>query len=176
MAYYCLIDNWQIVGEDAALMAYHSAFRSRMRYGLLLWGNSAHAGAVFTLQKKSVRAIAIVGQQTTCKPLFRKYSILTLPSEYIFLALVHAKEHQNALETRMQTTGINLRHGDRVTLPFHRTHTSAAQHHHLHLLNLLPSSWRNKPINTFKKDLRIWLINECFYSINEYSVAVSHLS
>ena len=144
-------------------------------YGLLLWGNAAHANAVFTLQKRAVRAIAAVSQQTTCRPLFRKYSILTLPSEYIFLALVHAREHLTELETRTQTTGINLRRGDRVTIPYHRTHASAAQHYHCHLLNLLPCSWITKPLKNFKKDVKLWLINGCFYSINEYIEAVTHL-
>ena len=99
----------QLVGVEAALTTYHAMFHSRMTYGLRLWGESAHAIKIGTLQKAAIRAIEQVPSTTHCKPLFRKYKILTLASVYLQSQLVRAYKELPNNPTRHQTTSLCLR-------------------------------------------------------------------
>lgn len=49
----------------------------------MFWGNTTDKQSVFIAQKKCVRSIFGLKQDDSCKPYFRKYKILTLPSVYI---------------------------------------------------------------------------------------------
>jgi hypothetical protein len=62
---------------------YHGYFMSKVRYSILFWGSiNGHLQAVFKIQKKAIRAIEGVPIRESCKPLFRKYRLLTVPALY----------------------------------------------------------------------------------------------
>jgi hypothetical protein len=55
-----------------------------MKYEVILGGNSSYSRKIFTLQKKIIRLMAGVKPRNSCKNLFKRLEILTLPCKYIF--------------------------------------------------------------------------------------------
>nr|CAI5840348.1 unnamed protein product [Callosobruchus analis] len=96
---------------DALRLAYFSLVDSHLNYGILLWGGSTAVGRVFTLQKKAVRILEGAPPGTSCRTLFKKHNILTLPSIYII----------NTLKEIHKNLSNHLRHSD-----FHQYKTRTA--------------------------------------------------
>jgi GTP-sensing pleiotropic transcriptional regulator CodY len=53
-------------------------------YGIIFWGNSSISRKIFTLQKRIIRIIVGAQHRTSCRKLFKKLEILTVPSQYIY--------------------------------------------------------------------------------------------
>jgi len=66
-------------------------FQSRLRYGIMFWGGDGKSIKIFRLQKKVIRLITGVHKRESCRPIFRKFQILTLASLYIFELLSFLK-------------------------------------------------------------------------------------
>ena len=158
----------QIVGEEAAVLTYHALFHSRLTYGLELWGESSHAKKVFIQQKKAIRAIEQTTWSAHCRPLFRKFRIMPLPSAYLYKQLIHAKKRASTYQNRGESTNRTLRNTKDVSIPFHRINSTATQHRHLELFNMLPAHWRGKSDKKFQQDLKKLLTEEIFYEIEEF--------
>jgi hypothetical protein len=54
-----------------------------MKYGIIFWGNYMTVKRVFQLQKRIVRIITGARSRSSCKPTFKAFKILTIPSQYI---------------------------------------------------------------------------------------------
>jgi len=86
------------VSESALKQVYYSYAQSHVLYSIIIWGASTHMSEVFVAQKRVVRAMA--GKRywrsnralESCKPLFRKYGILTVYSLYILECLKYLKK------------------------------------------------------------------------------------
>jgi Reverse transcriptase (RNA-dependent DNA polymerase) len=86
------------VSESALKQVYYSYAQSHVLYSVVIWGGSTHMSDVFTAQKRVVRAMA--GKRywrsncalESCKPLFKKYEILTVYSLYILECLKFLKK------------------------------------------------------------------------------------
>lgn len=76
----CVQNN--CIGVDATLSSYHDFIQSRIRYGIIFWGNSVDTNRFFLLQKRCLRTIFKLNQMETCKNVFTDNSILTLYSLY----------------------------------------------------------------------------------------------
>jgi len=63
-------------------MIYYTYFHSIMNYGLLLWGCSSDSAKIFRLQKNIIRIMLGCRSRDSCRKLFMKLKILTLPSQY----------------------------------------------------------------------------------------------
>jgi hypothetical protein len=103
-----------ITSVQSILSVYHGYFVSRVKYSILFWGSmNGLLQAVFKTQKNAIRAIEGVQRRESCKPLFKKYRLLTVPALYFLEVAVWAhknKEKFNALrhkhpyETRHKNT------------------------------------------------------------------------
>ena len=61
----------------------------------MFWGGDGKSIKIFRLQKKKViRLITGAHKRESCRPIFRKFQILTLASLYIFEMLCFLKKHQ----------------------------------------------------------------------------------
>jgi Reverse transcriptase (RNA-dependent DNA polymerase) len=86
------------VSESALKQVYYSYAQSHVLYSIIIWGGSTHMSDVFTAQKRVIRAMA--GKRywrsncalESCKPLFKKYEILTVYSLYILECLKFLKK------------------------------------------------------------------------------------
>ena len=88
-----------VLNFNQILLFYHAVVESRLRYGIRLWGSSAHANRVFMVQKRIIRCIANIKQQHSCREIFLKYRIMTLIELYI-LDVSYIKIRTNSLSTQ----------------------------------------------------------------------------
>ena len=66
---------------QTCFLAYYAYVYSRLRYGIVIWGNSVEAN--FILQKRAVRSMFNMNVRETCKPVFKNTEYL--PSiQYMF--------------------------------------------------------------------------------------------
>lgn len=160
----------KLANLKTALMAYHGYVGSVLRYGLIMWGNSTHISRVFILQKKCIRSICDVGQMESCRPLFKKLKILTLPSLYIFEILIFTKKHANLFTKQHNDRGGTRRYPWKLSVPRAATTCFARNSYSMcvRLFNLLPNYIQNLTFNLFKKTILGILIENCFYDINEF--------
>ena len=63
------------VSAKAAVVAYHAYIQSRLRYGVIFWGNSSDIHRVMVMQKRCLRGIFKMKQQESCKPIFIEKNI-----------------------------------------------------------------------------------------------------
>lgn len=61
-------------------------------YGWMYWGCSCHFSKAFVLQKRTVRIMIREQPRFSCKPLFIKLNIMTLPSLYIYVSVLFIKK------------------------------------------------------------------------------------
>ncbi|KAK9686560.1 hypothetical protein QE152_g37097 [Popillia japonica] len=71
---------------DTLKIVYFSEIESRLRYGILLWGTSGSAGKVLVAQKRIIRTMAKVPYNEPCKPIYKRFKVLTVVNLYILAA------------------------------------------------------------------------------------------
>lgn len=87
MARYCyaLKILAQNIGIREALTAYHAYIHSKIKYGIIFWGNSVEIQRILVLQKRCLRNIFNMKQSESCKRVFIDNKILTIISLYIYM-------------------------------------------------------------------------------------------
>ena len=104
-----------IVETSTLLLIYYALIQSHLDYGILVWGGAPQylIDKLLRLQKKAIRIIARKNRFTSCRPLFREFQILTLPSLYILASSCYAKKliqsHPNT-DNSPQTRTVNEIH------------------------------------------------------------------
>lgn len=82
-----------VIDLKTKLIVYYAMFYSFLQYGIELWGSVSDATAIFKIQKKYLRIMSFAPKRTSCKPLFKRYELLTMPCLYIFKILVFLKNN-----------------------------------------------------------------------------------
>lgn len=158
------------VSEQAAWCAYHGYVSSVLNYGLIIWGNSSYAIQAFRVQKKCIRTICNAHWMDSCRPLFKKYKILPLPSLYIrdICLLVHRypEYFKKVSEYSTRTT----RYPNKLLVPncALQIYKKNVYFMAIKIYNKLPDSLKQLPYNQFKKILTSWILDKCFYCISDY--------
>jgi hypothetical protein len=158
------------VPDNYVRIAYFSFFQSILMYGILLWGNSCHVKDILLLQKKAIRVITGSHFKAHCKPLFIEHKIMTVINIYIYHALIFTKNRLPNYQIRRDIHNYNTRSNKQINIPFHRLTKSKNSYEVIgqKLFNKLPLHIKDVPSNLFKKKLSYWLINNPFYSVNEF--------
>ena len=109
----------------------------------------------------------------SCRSFFRDFSLLTVPSLYIFRCLMFLKNNLEILENTQHEHGYNTRFCRDFQYPRHRL--TLFQKTPLYmarkLFNHLPSTLKSIiKEDKFKRELKSFLINKTFYSIQEFFV------
>jgi hypothetical protein len=167
---YALWKLTKVSTKEAAIQAYHGYICSLLRYGILLWGNSSHVRRVLIAQKQCVRALCNVNMLTSCKPLFRDLKLLTVPCIYIYEVCLFVKSYPNFFNKKRDFCKFNTRYPDRLAIPHKRTklYGNNAYCMSISIYNRLHDDIKELPLTLFKCRLKKWLIQECFYSVNDY--------
>lgn len=156
---------------ETALAAYYGYAYSWLKYGVMLWGNSTNANEVFILQKKCIRILAQINNKQSCKPYFVEYKILTLPSIYIQDICTFVFKNPQLFKQVKDTHNINTRHKNRFFLPPSRLKMLNCSPYYMSvkIFNKLPSAIKSEQIfNKFIKKMRTYLIDKCFYTLDEF--------
>jgi hypothetical protein len=163
-----------------AKMIYFAYVHSHISYGIILWGNSAHVGRLFILQKRALRILggaskdpcADVFFKDSCKDLFRHFKILTLPCLYIYSTImfviannhlvtdnhqVHSHNTRTAFDIYIVNTKLNM--VDKCPI-----RSGSLFYNHLPMI----IKEQKKNYVKFKQVLTEYLIKKCFYTVTEY--------
>jgi len=65
-------------------MIYFAYFHSIIEFGIIFWGISVESKKILIQQKRIIRAMTGTNLRTSCRNLFHKLEILTLPSQFIY--------------------------------------------------------------------------------------------
>lgn len=157
-----------VVDRDTLITTYFALFHSRITYAVYLWGNSVQAFKVFRLQKRAIRAIANIGGKEHCRPFFMKFGILPLPSIYIYSTVceIHMKIKHFCLQSDIHTH--NTRSANMVRTERFKLSKSKTNSLNVNLYNKIPLRLRQLNQSRFKSAVRKHLINNCFYSVQEF--------
>jgi hypothetical protein len=110
------------MSQHALKIIYSSYFHSVMSYGIMFWGNSRISGDIFKVLKRIVRILSNKTSYDSCRPLFQKLQILTVPSQYIYSLLGFVIKNKNLFTSNFE---------------IHKVHTRTMNNFHLPLVNLI---------------------------------------
>jgi hypothetical protein len=151
---------------------YYSLFQSLLSYGIIFWGNTQKSQIIFKLQKRVIRTIAKAKHNEHCKPLFRSLNILPLPCLYVLHLLIYVKKHLLGVLTHHSDHHLyNTRNKNDFSVIPHSTalYEKGPKYAGTILYNKLPLSLKKiDAIPKFKTQLFQYLLENCFYSTEEY--------
>lgn len=86
---------------------------SILRYALPVWENGSYIES-FSSPKKCVRSICGIPPWMSCKPVFKKFGILTFPSMYIFEIYKFVVHHFEIFTTAREKYRRNTRNSNKL--------------------------------------------------------------
>lgn len=106
----------------------------------------------------------------SCKPLFLKHKLLTLPCMYIYEISVFVKLHPKLFKKISDVNKRKRRDGHKIQQP--GAATALMQKSILcmapKIYNKIPNDIVNLDLNTFKNKLHEMLVSKCYYKITEF--------
>jgi hypothetical protein len=168
---YVLWKLGRTASREIALQAYYGHVSSILRYGIVLWGNSSHINKLFIAQKSCIRAIFSVDSLVSCRPLFKELRVLTISCIYIYEVCVFVRTYPDLFKRLNDIPRIHsFRRLNKLVLPMMKTTLRAKNSRSMaiQIYNKLPIDISNLALNQFRIKLKTWLIQKCFYNLNEY--------
>ncbi|CAG9823406.1 unnamed protein product [Phaedon cochleariae] len=158
--------------HNVASGLYYAQVESRLRYGVIFWGLSTLAKDIFVAQKRILRSMTGLSQIDSCKDIFKKLKILTLPCLVISELSMLVFDNNDGIYVRnKQNHGFNTRQKNDFSIPFGKfkiTHQSPS-HMAPRIYNALPSNVKNcLTKQSFKHYLKSFLTEQSFYKLDEY--------
>lgn len=167
---YALYKLAPTINFDALLSAYYGLVESVLRYGIIFWGNSTNKDMVFKMQKRCIRAMFSIHRTDSCKPLFIKHKLLTLPSLYIFEIALFVHKNPRLFPCISDIIKRNRRDNSRLCVPSAKTAlmTKSVVCRAPTIYNKLPKHVKQLNTNQFKKTLKKILTEKCYYNIDDF--------
>lgn len=168
-AYYAILKLKCNLHLDSIITVYYALVYSILSYNTALWGNSSSVGRVFVLQKRIIRLIFNLKFRESCRPVFVREKILTVPCIYIYQCAQYIRSNLDKFscaDHNYPTRQAHLLRTDQHrTACFERSPSYAGRV----IYNKLPIELKNMPnINRFKNALKTYLLQKCYYTVNEY--------
>lgn len=170
---YALRTMARSVGVDASVTFYYACVFSRLKYGIIFWGNSVDAGRIFMLQKRCIRSMYGLGYRDSCVSVFKDRKILTLPSIYILECAIFTRIYYKEFFAKYE-----IDHNCKTRATYHKmlsppfTHLTKIQknvvHQCINIYNHIPHSIKLLPDIQFKNYLKKYLFNKVFYNIDQF--------
>nr|CAI5865274.1 unnamed protein product [Callosobruchus analis] len=160
-----------VVSAEQLISVYHAYVSSKLRYGACFWGTTSAAEQIFRAQKKAVRALSGISQRTSCTNLFKTFKILTLPSIVIMELAILVYKNKNLYLRNQDFHGYCTRNREMFAIPLfkYRIGRHSPAYLGIKVFNKLSNDIRcSRNINIFKAKLKTYLINECYYSIDDF--------
>ena len=108
---------YHICNNDTLRLIYFVYFHSVVSYGIILWGNSSYSRKIVTLQKKIIRIMVGAHRINSCRKLFKKLEILTVPSQYIYSLMSFLYGNQDKFLTNSSVCSINTKNKHHLHRP-----------------------------------------------------------
>lgn len=152
---------------------YFATVHSQLSYGTELWARAADWRRAFIMQKRAVRAMAGVPDDTSAREYFNKFKILPLPSLFILQIAVFTRENLHLFK-RKGVSKFNLRSNKYKDLLVVEPHRLVKSEKSVYVIgpaiyNRLPECIKNAASNTiFKTKLKDWLTEKLFYNYEDF--------
>lgn len=172
-SFFLLLQLKNSLDKTVLLNFYYASVYSAIAYNIVLWGQSKDVSRVFILQKRILRLIFNIPQQSSCRECFKANKIFTITSIYLWKLLTFIYTKKNNLITNSDNHSYNTRGKDNITSlkHDHEFYKKSPLYAGSHFFNALPEDIRNSvSLITFKRRLKKLLITEPFYSLNEFEV------
>jgi hypothetical protein len=142
-----------------------------MTYGVILGGNSADRDNVFKLQKRAIRLLTNSNNRTSCRR-FKNLNVLPLQSQYILSLALFVTKNMEIFTPNSDIHTKNTRNKTNLFPPQSRLtkYQKGVYFAGIKIFNHLPQKIKklsDKP-NTFKRELKKFLLLGSFYSIKEF--------
>lgn len=171
-AFYAILVLKSSLTQPVLLEIYYALAYSHIAYNILLWGATSEIQRIFVGQKRILRLIFNLERLETCKEIFRKNNILTVPCVYIYKCLLFVRENFHCFEKTSHGHAYATRHGAlSLAYPKHKTtlFERSPRYMCVKIFNSLPQGLKlmhNK--NNFKINVKKYLINKAFYSVRDF--------
>lgn len=168
---YLLRNLKSILSTGAVRSFYFSEVHSRISYAVEFWGLSTRSSDVFLAQKRIIRCMAGISSRESCRPFFKQFSILPLPSVYILEVLCHFFSDRHNHFRGSDFHDYETRGKNDYSIRCSRLNITkrAPSSMGIKLFNLLPSELKLQANGIlFRKKLKSLLLQNCFYSVDEY--------
>jgi hypothetical protein len=109
-----------VLDIDALKLVYFAYFQSVVKYGIVFWGKSYNLNKVFLLQKTILRIMLGLSYRSSCKFLFKKLDILTVPCLYIFSLAMFVINNPSYFQTNTAVHGIDTRQKNKLHKPLYK--------------------------------------------------------
>jgi hypothetical protein len=193
--YYILKSLKGVMSLHIIKTIYLAYFQTRMKYGIVFWGNDCDSIKVFRMQKNVIRLIAVVKKCESCRQILKDFKILTMPSLYFLEVLCFINKNKKNLNNKCHIHNHNT--WRKCDLHVQSCNIYTYIHIHIHspiqypreydwiwnmtqyqknvinmrirLFNNLPD--RIKKVDnqkSFKRAVKQILLHNSFYSIQEY--------
>ena len=151
-------------------LIYYGYFQSICAYGIIFWGSSANLQTLFKIQKKAIRFMTSSSYCSPCRPLFKTLEILTLPCLFIFECIKFVLNNEHLFVKQRDVRNCETRDKYNLNIPKHRLtlFSNSVYCSCVRFYNKLPEDIKNQPKNKIKLSVEKLLINNAFYSIDEY--------
>lgn len=169
-AFYAICQLKDKMSVKSLLSMYYSLAYSHINYNIITWGTAATWHRVFVCQKRIVRLIYKIAPMTSCKPIFIKHSILTVPSILMYKSVLYVKKYRNKFCDN-SSHSYTTRHKKLLRQDSHCTALYQKSPSYLctMLYNKLPLSIKDfHNINLFKKKTKMLFAKKGYYDINEF--------
>ena len=167
-SYYLISNLIHRVSLDTVILAYQAYVNSHLMYGIIFWGTSTHVKDLFIIQKKIIRLIAGVNSRQSCRPLFKKFNVLTVYSIFIVNCILFFKQNMQYFSKRnnpynVRVNGRIAQKNSSLTVLNNNTYNNITK-----ICNKLPPNFLETDIKDIKRKLKKIFINEVLYSVEEY--------
>ena len=167
-ATYALKRVSKVVGREAAVTAYFALHHSIVTYAIEIWGHTNHMQRVLLEQKRAVRSIEGLPSHAHCKPIFKRFQIMTAPAEYAYRVLIEMHHRRrNEIIHGNEVHEHNTRFGNQLRPPTIRLHSSEYLRRGVAIYNQCPENLKEANPTVFKRIVRNHLVKLSPYSKEE---------
>jgi len=159
------------VTDKVLRITYYALVQSIMSYGVIFWALAADAPRILIMQKKILRIIEGANWRTHCKPLFKKWKILTLPSLYILNVVRWIKNNEDSFTKNNEVHEYLTRNKENIHLRFQRLTVAQNSPEYMgaKIFNSLPQRIQQiQKKKILREELLNYLLERPYYNLEEF--------
>jgi hypothetical protein len=157
------------VAESELKIAYYGTIYPHIKFNIIFWGASKFSKRIFSLQKDALKAMFHIHRHQSCRDVFKKHSILPLPSIYILEAANFIWSNIEKFQKNAEIHSHNTRKKHRLHPP---KNIRCFEYPLIAIFNKLPDYIKElKTRNAFNRATKNLLLKHQFYSISDYHQA-----
>ena len=154
-------------------MIYYAYFLSIMKHGIVFWGYSMDIKRVFQLQKNTMRVMMGVNSRSSRQPVFKALQIMTVAAQYILSLMTFCAHHLEYFTFNNSIHSTHTRRRLQLHIPARNlaSYQKGVYYTSIKTFNILPKNNADSvgDRKQFVQSLRSLLIEQSFYTINEFS-------